>query len=196
MSAPPDEPDPTDRERSAAEVDAEFAAIISGISGQMSWDAPSADRRQVAAGDRSTDDRGVDDGHRTDDPDARHGLEAADERERRRQLRRAQRAEEVALFEAGRAELEAEMQADDAHFVPPDPPPVPRPRRRTVVALIFMAVGLVMLIRPSFVQVAPDVVLFLGIASLVGGFGMLIHGLRPRASDPDDADGWDDGARL
>ncbi|MET3805002.1 hypothetical protein ABIB25_002002 [Nakamurella sp. UYEF19] len=195
MSAlPPDDPDPTDRERSAAEVDAEFAAIISGISGQMSWDAPSVtdrppiDRRRVATDDRPTDER---------PPTAvSDSQDAADERERRRQLRRAQRAEEVALFEASQAELAAEMQADDAHFIPPEPPPVPKPRRRTVVALIFLALGLVMLIRPSLVEVAPDVVLFLGIGCLIGGFGMLIHGLRPRASDPDDADGWDDGARL
>jgi len=45
-------------------------------------------------------------------------------------------------------------------------------------------------------QVGPDVVLVLGITCLIGGFGMLIHGLRPRATDPEDGDGWDDGARL
>ena len=39
-------------------------------------------------------------------------------------------------------------------------------------------------------------VLVLGIACLTGGFGLLIYGLRPRSADPDDADGWDDGARL
>jgi len=99
-------------------------------------------------------------------------------------------------FEADQAEAEAELQADEAHFVPPEPPPLPKPKRRTVVALLFMIIGLVMLVRPSLLEVAPDVVLVLGIGCLVGGFAMLIHGLRPRASDPDDADGWDDGARL
>ena len=73
---------------------------------------------------------------------------------------------------------------------------MPLPRRRTLVALLLMAGGLVMLVRPSLLQVAPDVVLVLGIGLLVGGFGMLVFGLRPRATDPGDADGWDDGARL
>jgi hypothetical protein len=179
---PPDDSDSTNREKSAAQVDVEFAAIISGISNQMSWttadEEPSGPARVVET---------------TEDED---GSAAAKDRERRRALRRAERAAEVAAFEENRANAEAELQADDAHFVPPDPPPVPRPKRRTVVALLLLAVGLLMLVRPSLLEVAPDAVLVLGIALVIGGFGLLIHGLRPRASDPDDADGWDDGARL
>ncbi len=177
MTGVPDDPDRTNRERSAAQVDAEFAAIISGISQEMSWSSTAQELDSVA----------------TAEPDQ---TETGDERERRRAQRRAQRAEEVATFEADQAEAEAELQADEAHFVPPEPPPLPKPKRRTVVALLFMIIGLVMLVRPSLLEVAPDVVLVLGIGCLVGGFAMLIHGLRPRASDPDDADGWDDGARL
>ena len=180
---PPEDADSTNREKSAAQVDAEFAAIISGISGQMSWGTTDEELdREPASPAESTEDE--------------DGSAAAKDRERRRALRRAERAAEVAAFEENRAEAEAELQADDAHFVPPDPPPVPRPKRRTVVALLLLAVGLVMLVRPGLVEVAPDAVLVLGIAFVVGGFGLLIYGLRPRASDPDDADGWDDGARL
>lgn len=186
MSAlPPDDADSARGERSAAEVDAEFAAIVSGITRELSWDT--ANRREA----EFTPPDG-----RTAAPEVLDGQAAADERERRRAVRRAQRAEEVTVFEAGRADAAAEMQADETHFVPPEPPPVPRPRRRTVVALLLMALGLVMLVRPSLLQVAPDVVLVLGIAALIGGFGMLVHGLRPHPSDPDDGDGWDDGARL
>jgi hypothetical protein len=180
---PPEDADSTNREKSAAQVDAEFAVIVSGIAHQMSWsttdDQP--DRSPARPEEMTADD---------------DGASAARERERRRALRRAERAAEVAAFEEGRAEAQAEMQADDAHFVPPDPPPVPRPKRRTVVALLLLAVGLLMLIRPGLIEVAPDAVLVLGIAFVIGGFSLLIHGLRPRASDPDDADGWDDGARL
>ena len=197
-SVPPDDGDspnavPPSGEKSAAQVDAEFAAIVSGISQQMSWDSvdgdsqgdsPNPGARTIAEIDRAAQHPDID------------GAAAAKERERRRALRRAERAAEVAAFEADRAESEAEQQADDAHYVPPDPPPVPRPKRRTVVALLVLAVGLVMLVRPGLLQVAPDVVLVLGIACLTGGFGLLIYGLRPRSADPDDADGWDDGARL
>jgi hypothetical protein len=173
----PDDADRTNRERPASEVDAEFASIVSGISQEMSWSSTSEELDSTAATQEEATNTG-------------------DERERRRAQRRAQRAEEVAIFEAGQAQAQAELQADDAHFVPLEPPPLPKPKRRTVVALLFMVIGLVLLIRPSLLEAGPDVVLVLGIGSLIGGFAMLIHGLRPHASDPDDADGWDDGARL
>ena len=194
MTLPGEDADRTNRERSAAEVDAEFAAIISGISPQMSWSTSSEDldAAAVATAPRPSGDRLLAEDQVT-------GVESDEqrtERERRRAARRAQRAEEVALYEAGQAQAEAELQADDAHFVPPEPPPVPRPRRRTVVALLFLTLGLLMLINPGLFQVGPDAVRFLGIVSVAGGFGLLVHGLRPRAGDPDDADGWDDGARL
>lgn len=193
--SPPDDADRTDhrdrddQEHSSAEVDAQFAAIISGISGEMSWGATTRELDSTplpAAWDpRAETDTGSSD-----------GSQAAKERERRRALRKALRAEEVAVFESGQAQSQADLQSDDSHFVPPEPPPLARPKRRTVGALLLMAVGLVMIVRPGLFQVGPDVVLVLGITWLIGGFGMLIHGLRPRATDPEDGDGWDDGARL
>ncbi len=187
---PPDDTDPAERQRSAAEIDAQFAAIVSAMSGSMSWDT--GDERPAtgiaqpvdAAADAAAD-------RRTAEEQA-----VAEERERRRALRKAQRAEEVALFAAAQADAEAELQADDAHFTPPDPPPVPRPGRRTVVALLLMGLGVFLLLRPGLLQVGPDVVLVLAMTCLVGGFGILVWGLRPHAGNPDDADGWDDGARL
>lgn len=187
---PPDDTDPAERQRSAAEIDAEFASIVSAMSGPLDWDsadeAPSAQQSRPATDGRT----------RPGDPVGIQDTAAADERERRRALRKAQRAEEVALFAAAQADAEAELQADDAHFTPPDPPPVPRPGRRTVVALLLMGTGLFLLLRPGLLQVGADVVLVLAMSCLVGGFGVLVWGLRPHAGNPDDADGWDDGARL
>lgn len=191
------DPEPTDRQQSAAEVDAQFAAIVSGISSQMSWGTTVQELDTAATAGTAPAAGPV--GHGTDPTAAEPGpagSETALERQRRRNLRRAERAEEVEMFEAGRADSEAELRADDAHFVPPDPPPLPRPGRRTVVALLLLAVGLVLMVRPGLLQISPDAVLILGIGCLLGGFGLLVHGLRPRASDPDDAQGWDDGARL
>lgn len=185
---PPDDTDPTGRQRSAAEIDAQFALIVSAMSGSMAWD--STDEPAAADGQRPT---GADAPSPVDrSPEDR----AAEERDRRRAQRKAQRAEEVALFAAAQADAETELQADDAHFTPPDPPPVPRPGRRTVVAVLLMGLGLFLLLRPGLLQVGADVVLVLAMTCLVGGFGILVWGLRPHAGNPDDADGWDDGARL
>ena len=186
---PSDDTDPTERQRSAAEIDAQFAAIVATMSGSMSWDTPGDP--PAAAAPQPTDVRTTEPDHRTAEDRA-----AADERERRRALRKAQRAEEVALFAAAQADAEQELQADDAHFTPPDPPPVPRPGRRTVVSLLLMALGLFLLLRPGLLQVGADVVLVLAMTCLVGGFGILVWGLRPHAGDPEDGEGWDDGARL
>lgn len=186
---PSDDTDPAERQRSAAEIDAQFAAIVAAMSGSMSWD--NADELPEAGRSSSPDVPAVVEDQRTAEDQA-----ASDERERRRELRKAQRAEEVALFAAAQADAQAELQADDAHFTPPDPPPVPRPGRRTVVALLLMALGVFLLLRPGLLQVGAEVVLVLAMTCLVGGFGILVWGLRPHVGDPDDADGWDDGARL
>lgn len=186
---PPDDTDPTERQRSAAEIDAQFALIVSAMSGSMTWD--STDEPSVATGAHRAETGGGATAAERSPED-----HAAEERERRRALRKAQRAEEVALFAAAQADAETELQADDAHFTPPDPPPVPRPGRRTVVAVLLMGLGLFLLLRPGLLQVGADVVLVLAMTCLVGGFGILVWGLRPHAGDPDDADGWDDGARL
>jgi len=172
-SSPPEDADRSNREPSATEVDVEFSAIVSGISQQMVWE---------------------DSGSIDDAAPARAAL--LQERDRRRQLRRAQRAEDVTEFEKDQRATEADMLADDMHFVPPEPPPVPKPKRRTVVALIFITLGVLLLLRPNLLQVSANVALVLGIGSLIGGLAILVHGLRPLAGDPNDADGWDDGARL
>ena len=46
----------------------------------------------------------------------------------RRELRRLERAAELAAFDASEAQDQAERDADDEHFTPPEPPPLPRPK--------------------------------------------------------------------
>lgn len=114
--------------------------------------------------------------------------EAADERAQRRELRRIERAAELAAFEAHQAEIQAARDADQEHFDPPEPPPVPRPRGRTLGALLCLAAGLLLLIRPGLVGVAPDAALVLSVLLLFSGAGLLVWGLRSRR-DSDDDDG-------
>lgn len=88
--------------------------------------------------------------------------------------------------------LEPEPLPEEGHFEPPAPPPPPRLRARTVAACAAMVLGLVLLVTPSLLDVAPGVGTFVvGAALAAGGLAALIHGMRETAG-PDD--GPDDGA--
>lgn len=78
---------------------------------------------------------------------------------------------------------------EDEHFVPPEPPPVQKPRQGTVVAWLFMAAGLIMLIAPGVMAMSPAVSLPFGILSLAAGLGLLLIRIKdgpPPGADPHD----------
>jgi hypothetical protein len=82
--------------------------------------------------------------------------------------------------------------AEEDHFEPPEPPPLPVPRPRTVGGVALLAVGVLLLVAPHLLSLAPAVATPLGLLVLTAGIGTLALGLR---SGPP-PDGWDDGARL
>ena len=96
---------------------------------------------------------------------------------------------EAERAEAARA---AHREADDEveHFVPPEPPPVPRatPARRLAWAGLFLPPVLMLLAVAFGWEFAPWFSMML-VASFVGGFVFLIATM-PRGG----GDGWDDGA--
>jgi hypothetical protein len=100
---------------------------------------------------------------------------------------------EVEAYEAQKAAREAELAADDAHYTPPEPPPLPRPKGRTIGAVLLMAAGLLLVVRPGLLSVGPDLVLILALVLLVSGAGLLVAGMR-RQHGNGDGDGEDDGA--
>ena len=186
----PDEPSDTD-------VDAAFAAIVSGIAPHMRWAAD--DNSGPGAGPGAPDGNPTTGpGHRPPPalpahPEHPTGRESADERARRRELRRLERAMEVEAYEAQKAAREAELAADDAHYTPPEPPPLPRPKGRTIGAVLLMAAGILLVARPGLLSVGSDLVLILALALLVSGAGLLVAGMR-RQHKNGDGDGEDDGA--
>jgi hypothetical protein len=93
-------------------------------------------------------------------------------------------------LDAGRGEEPAPGRHDDEHFVPPEPPPVPRgtPARRIAWACLFGA-PLVMLAGVVFGWSYPMWASVFLVAAFVGGFVFLIATM-PR----DGGDGWGDGA--
>jgi hypothetical protein len=159
------------------DVDAAFADIVSRIT--TDWLAP-PDDGPASAAERH--------------PSAGGPIqETGAERARRRELRRLERAEEVAAFAAQQAEIEAEREADDAHFTPPEPPPLPRPKRRTITAVLLIVAGLVLLARPALLAVGVELTMVLAAGLIIGGAYLLLVGIwRRRSADHDD--GSDDGA--
>lgn len=86
-----------------------------------------------------------------------------------------------------------EPDSDDDHFVPPEPPPMPRPGRAAAAGLGLLAAGLLLVVAPEVLGIADSVGLTLGLLTLAGGLGWLV--LRSWTSDPGgDGDGQDDGA--
>ncbi len=185
-------PDPDDRETGPAdrslddsEVDAAFAQIISGISGRMSWDADTDEldaEAEAVAGQRPS-------------PGVLPAQDTPEDRRRRREQRKAERADELAEFIAGKTERANERLFDEEHFVPPEPPPLPRPRARTIWAVVLIVAGVVFMAGPQLLQISGNASLILGLLLVMGGVALLVLGLRKHRGEPGD-EGWDDGARL
>jgi hypothetical protein len=172
------------------DVDAAFADIVSGMitesvrrhpSGIGPTPAAEPDPPPAPARDEP-ELRDVD-----DEPDS------PSERARRRELRRLERAAELEAFRAGEEQERAERDADQEHFTPPDPPPLPRPKLRTVGSVLMILGGILLLARPGILSVAPDLALVLAMLLIVGGAVLLVTGIWRRRGG-NDGDGWDDGA--
>lgn len=159
------------------EIDRRFADIVSGISSEMQWDA--------------TGRKPADDGFSAASTVAVDPIDTAEQRRRRREQRRAERAAEVAEYAADQSAKESAYADDDEHFVPGEPPPLQRPRLRTVLAILMILAGLFLLVGPDFLAVSPNNVLVLSVALVLAGGTLLILGLRRPLGDH-----GDDGSRV
>ena len=185
---------------SSADIDARFSAIVSGLSSQMTWDA-SGDSPSPADGNsgvatesktaESVDPFPIDPG----DPGDLGGDAARAERARRREFRRLERAAELEAFESEKARQAEEYAADTEHYVPPEPPPLPKLRRQTVAALVLLAVGITMVAWPA-IPVEATFRIVLGALLIAGACGVFLALMRRHHADPQSGTGWDDGARL
>lgn len=90
-------------------------------------------------------------------------------------------------------QLGAGSAAVEEHFVPPEPPPLPRLRPGTIFGMLLLVIGVVLLAVPGVVGLAPRIGTPLALVSLATGIGWLM--LRMRQGPPPDSD-RDDGAQL
>jgi hypothetical protein len=77
----------------------------------------------------------------------------------------------------------------DDHYVPPEPPPLPRPGKGAFVVLLFFLAGLFMLIAPGLIGVSASVGTPLGILALAAAIALSL--LRVKQGPPDG-----DGAQV
>ncbi|MGH3518168.1 MAG: hypothetical protein ACRDQ7_12275 [Haloechinothrix sp.] len=87
----------------------------------------------------------------------------------------------------------ADTDSDDDHFVPPEPPPLPKLTRAAIMVLAFFGVGLLLLVAPGVLGIGTNVATPLGILALATGLGFLL--LRSREGPPPGADP-DSGAQV
>jgi hypothetical protein len=80
------------------------------------------------------------------------------------------------------------------HFVPPEPPPLPRIGPPALVGFALLLLGLALVTVPGLVGVSDLYGLPLGLLALAAGLGWLV--LRMWPAPPDERDEDDDGAQL
>ena len=80
---------------------------------------------------------------------------------------------------------------DEEHYVPPEPPPLPRLRPLTIVALVLIVLGVVLLIIPAIVGLDARIATPIALVAITFGGGMLL--LRVRQGPKPDRD---DGAQI
>ena len=81
---------------------------------------------------------------------------------------------------------------DEEHYVPPEPPPLPKLRPLTILALVLVAAGVLLLVSPGLLGLDPRIATPISLVALVGGFGLLFLRIRRTPTDTGD----DNGAQV
>ncbi|HSK58538.1 MAG TPA: hypothetical protein VK935_05730, partial [Actinomycetospora sp.] len=84
---------------------------------------------------------------------------------------------------------------EDEHFVPPEPPPLPRLGLSSLLGLGLLVVGVVLLAVPGLLGGPVGLGIVPGLLAMTAGLGWLVFGLR-RGRDEGPAADPDDGAVL
>jgi len=85
--------------------------------------------------------------------------------------------------------------AEDEHYVPPEPPPLPRLGLSSLLGLALLVVGVVLLAVPGLLGGPVGLGIVPGLLAMTAGLGWLVFGLR-RGRDEGPATDPDDGAIL
>jgi hypothetical protein len=135
-----------------------------------------------------------DDGHRRGGPEDARGRRDTDEFDAI--VAGWDRTDDVGADEPGPAAAAPAAADPEGHFVPPEPPPLPRLGPPAVVGFGLLALGLVLCVWPTLIGVPSAYGVPLGLVTLAAGLGWLVLRLWPDPPPAGDGHGEDDGAVL
>lgn len=75
---------------------------------------------------------------------------------------------------------------DEEHYVPPNPPPLPRPTAPIVLGLLLVALGISLFAFGDQLGFASTMSLFLGVTSIIAALVLFVMRLRDRRDEDDD----------
>lgn len=84
-------------------------------------------------------------------------------------------------WDAGSEDVE-----EEEHFVPPEPPPLPRVEAITIGAVILVVAGIGLIAFPALLTMNPTLTMVVGLLLAVGGGALLVS--RLRGEGPEDGD--------
>ena len=99
-----------------------------------------------------------------------------------------------AAWRGQEAEWDWSWGTEEDHYVPPDPPPLPRLRPLTIVSLILILAAVVLLVLPGVIGLDARIATPIALVALTCGGAMLLLRVRQSPKTPDD--GRDDGAQI
>jgi len=82
---------------------------------------------------------------------------------------------------------------DEEHYVPPEPPPLPKLRPLTIVALALIVAAVALLVLPGVIGLDARIGTPIALVALTCGGAMLLLRVRQSPRDPEDRD---DGAQI
>ncbi|MCD2190121.1 MULTISPECIES: hypothetical protein [Actinomycetospora] len=82
----------------------------------------------------------------------------------------------------------APRRPEDEHFVPPEPPPLPRIGLSSLFGLLLLVAGVVLLALPALVGGVAGLGIVPGLLAMAAGLGWLVVGMR-RPSESEDPEG-------
>jgi hypothetical protein len=99
-----------------------------------------------------------------------------------------------AAWRGQEAEWDWSWGTEEDHYVPPEPPPLPKLRPLTLVALLLILAAVVLLVLPGVIGLDARIGTPIALVALICGGAMLL--LRVRQSPKPPEDGRDDGAQI